>query len=71
MLQLFIQLIFENFLIGQREDSDHIARTYKENVNWPRSTLHKGILVDRAMSTGQLLESFSDVGKFFVNRYRN
>ena len=48
----------ENFLNGKGKDSDYIARTYKDNANWPRLTLHGDLLIDPAMSTKQLLESF-------------
>ena len=48
-------------LDGKRTDSDCNARTYKDDVNGPRFTLHRDLLIDRAMSIGQPLESFSDV----------
>ena len=51
----------ENFLIGKYKCSDYIARTYKDDVNWLRLTLPRDLLVDRAMSTTQPLESFNDV----------
>ena len=51
----------ENFLIGKRKESDYIARTYKDDINGPRLILHRDLLNDRAMSTGQPLKSFNDV----------
>ena len=49
----------ENFLIGKSKDSDYIARTYEDDVNRPRLTLHRD-LIDRAMSTGQPIGSLND-----------
>ena len=51
----------ENFLIGERENSDHIARTDKDDINWPRLTSHRDLFIDRAMSTGHQVKSFNDV----------
>ena len=53
----------ENFLTGKRKDFDYIARTYKDDVNWPRLTLQRDLLIDQAMSTEQSLENFNDVVK--------
>ena len=41
--------------------SEYIARTYKDDVDWPQLTLDRDLLIHRAMSTGQPLESFNDV----------
>ena len=38
----------ENFLVGKGKDSDYIARTYKDDVNWPRLTLDRDLLINRA-----------------------
>ena len=51
----------ENFLFGKRKDSVYIARTYKDDINAPRLTLHRDLLINRAMSAGQPLKSFNDV----------
>ena len=58
----------ENFLIGQREDSDYIARAYKDDANGPRLTLDRDPLIDQAVSTGQPLESFNDAVERFQRK---
>ena len=50
----------DNFLFGKRKDSDNNARTYEDDVNGARLTLHRDLLIDRAISTGEPLESFND-----------
>ena len=49
-------------------DSDHVTRTYKGGVNWPRLTLHRDLHIDRAMSTRQPLESFNGVVKLLKRK---
>ena len=53
-------LLVATIATWKRKDSDCNARTYKDDVNGLRLTLHRGLLIDRAMSTGQRLKSFID-----------
>ena len=56
----------EDFLLGKQLDADYIVQHYREDVNGPRLTLHRDMLVDKASADGDLLEDFESVVVFLT-----